>query len=423
MPAPILCPACQSETFPCAGSSGHGTCSQCGFELPAPAARPASIDVVIIADSVDDGGTTGRADQRSHPSAGAAPSPGGATATIAMELGSTAPSDHLVRIVAPDQHAEPTSPPALAADRQGRTGKFAIIEELNRGGMGVVLRGRDRGLHREVAIKVIRDQDSPHQRGRFLKEAQITGQLEHPNIVPVHEFGVDASGRMFFAMKLVRGRNLAEVIEQHRSQPTVAAQEYPLVKMVGILVQVCNAIAFAHSRGVTHRDLKPGNIMLGDFGEVMLMDWGLAKVGEPAAAGTRSALGSPHLSTGTQEEKAAESTPAARGRFDITVDGAVIGTPAYMSPEQASGQISKMDNRSDVYALGAILYEILTPPPDLRQRPQGCAAQGHARPHRAAREPRARPPGAQGSRRHRHEGALRRSPAALCRRQPDAAGS
>jgi len=124
---------------------------------------------------------------------------------------------------------------------------------------------------------------------------------------------------------------------------------------------VCNAIAFAHSRGVTHRDLKPGNIMLGDFGEVMLMDWGLAKVGEAAAAGTRSELGSPRLSDDQDQDGGqAEGVHAARGRFDITVDGAVIGTPAYMSPEQASGQISKMDNRSDVYALGAILYEILT---------------------------------------------------------------
>jgi WD40 repeat protein/serine/threonine protein kinase len=306
----------------------------------------ASIDVVIIADSRDDRGDAGDAE---HPRA-----PG--AETIAMELDAGSTHDRLVRVAAPEGGAGAGDRPPLVPGRPAGAGKFAIIEELNRGGMGVVLRGRDRGLHREVAIKVIRDQDSPHQRDRFLKEAQITGQLEHPNIVPVHEFGVDASGRMFFAMKLVRGRNLAEVIDQHRTQPAIAAQEYPLVKMVGILVQVCNAIAFAHSRGVTHRDLKPGNIMLGDFGEVMLMDWGLAKVGEAAAAGTRSDLGSPRLSAEPEDE----STCATVGRFDITVDGAVIGTPAYMSPEQASGQISKMDNRSDVYALGAILYEIIT---------------------------------------------------------------
>ncbi len=357
MTLPHVCPACQSDNRPQAGGTLQPICTQCGTTLPATIDPSASIDVVIIADSRDDAGGSVRPETRSHRPgpATAAQSGNRAAATIAMDLGEAIPVDRRVRVVAPDGEAASSDQPGLAASRQG-AGKFAIIEELNRGGMGVVLRGRDRGLHREVAIKVIRDQDSPHQRGRFLKEAQITGQLEHPNIVPVHEFGVDASGRMFFAMKLVRGRNLAEVIEQHRSQPAAAAQEYPLVKMVGILVQVCNAIAFAHSRGVTHRDLKPGNIMLGDFGEVMLMDWGLAKVGEPAAAGTRSELGSPCVSA--EEEMGAMRSAA--GRFDITVDGAVIGTPAYMSPEQASGQISKMDNRSDVYALGAILYEILT---------------------------------------------------------------
>ncbi len=371
MPHPVLCPVCQSENHP--GDGLTTTCRHCGSALAADTARPGSVDVVIIADSVDgtnaDEVTRARARAPAQDATAATRPYAREAATIAMELAQPSASNRLVRIVDPNQDAG-GGEHLTGAARPGGAGKFAILEELNRGGMGVVLRGRDRALHREVAIKVIRDQDSPHQRGRFLKEAQITGQLEHPNIVPVHEFGVDAAGRMFFAMKLVRGRNLAEVIDQHRRQPAIAAQEYPLVKMVGILVQVCNAIAFAHSRGVTHRDLKPGNIMLGDFGEVMLMDWGLAKVGEPADGGTRSALGTPRLGDGDSDGKAVASAGAGAGagasaraaaeRMDITVDGAVIGTPAYMSPEQAAGQISKMDQRSDVYALGAVLYEILT---------------------------------------------------------------
>lgn len=230
------------------------------------------------------------------------------------------------------------------------TNKFTLVEELGRGGMGVIIRGRDKVLHRDVALKVIRDPSDDLQRERFIKEAQITGQLEHPNIVPVHEFGVDQNGRIFFAMKLVRGRTLAEIIHGHRKNDPSTMAEYPLTRLVAILIQVCHAVAFAHSRGVIHRDLKPGNIMLGDFGEVMLMDWGLAKVGVvdvPDPAGLD------------------DPTPTAANRptvhkLDETHDGAVLGTPVYMPPEQAMGQISSMDARSDVYALGAILYEMLT---------------------------------------------------------------
>jgi eukaryotic-like serine/threonine-protein kinase len=230
------------------------------------------------------------------------------------------------------------------------TNKFTLIEELGRGGMGVIIRGRDKVLHRDVALKVIRDQGDDLQRERFIKEAQITGQLEHPNIVPVHEFGVDHSGRIFFAMKLVRGRTLAEIIDGHRKNNAQTMAEYPLTRLVTILVQVCHAVAFAHSRGVIHRDLKPSNIMLGDFGEVMLMDWGLAKV-DVVDVPNPAGLDDPTPTTGHR--------PTVH-KLDETHDGAVLGTPVYMPPEQAMGQISSMDARSDVYALGAILYEMLT---------------------------------------------------------------
>jgi WD40 repeat protein/serine/threonine protein kinase len=375
MAATITCTACQALNeidSPAARDHGPavalGTCVRCGHALlstshPLSDTVPASesVDILIIGDSVAEAASS-HEDSR-HGDA-AARTPQNATPlpdrNQTIHMGDHGPTPTPRVTISSAQSPDALQAAALIATGGVTvTNKFTIVEELNRGGMGVVLRGRDKGLHREVAIKVIRDQDNQHQRSRFIKEAQITGQLEHPNIVPVHEFGLDESGRMFFAMKLVRGRNLAEVLEDHRVDPERAMREFPLFKMVGILVQVCNAIAFAHSRGVIHRDLKPSNIMLGDFGEVMLMDWGLAKVGDPAAIGTQRATDRHVAPTGE------ESTRATVGRFEDTVDGAVIGTPAYMPPEQAAGMISQMDARSDVYALGAILYEILTLEPPI----------------------------------------------------------
>ena len=181
---------------------------------------------------------------------------------------------------------------------------------------------------------------------RFLEEAQVTGQLEHPNIVPVHEVGVDDKARLFFTMKLVRGESLKERLEHLRGRVMRGGSDdsFSLHERIDVFRKICDAIAFAHSRGVIHRDLKPENVMLGEFGEVQVMDWGIARV------------------TGRADRSGGEAVISDRVEEGIarTMDGAVAGTPAYMSPEQARGEIAKIDQRSDVFSLGAILYEMVT---------------------------------------------------------------
>ena len=220
--------------------------------------------------------------------------------------------------------------------------RYEIKGELGRGGMGIVMRALDRDLQREVALKITRgDQSGPHAIARFVSEAQVTGQLSHPNIVPVHELGHESGGRTWFAMKLVEGRSMAAVIAALRGCDECTRADYPLARRLYVFGQLLNAMAYAHDRGVIHRDLKPDNIMLGDYGEVLVMDWGLAKVrggAELAGKVTTSRLGTP----GSE-----------------TLDGTIVGTPAYMPPEQARGEAENITLRSDIYSLGAILYELL----------------------------------------------------------------
>ena len=208
-------------------------------------------------------------------------------------------------------------------------------------------------MHREVALKEIQEQhaDNPHSRGRFVREAEITGGLEHPGIVPVYGLGQYDDGRPYYAMRFIQGDNFQEAIRRFHAadKPGRDPGERSLA-LRGLLrrfLDSCNAVAYAHSRGVLHRDVKPSNIMLGKYGETLVVDWGLAKpVGRPQADG---------------EALEATLRPSSGSGTAATEMGAALGTPAYMSPEQAAGRLGLLGPASDIYSLGATLYVVLAP--------------------------------------------------------------
>ena len=227
--------------------------------------------------------------------------------------------DHLLRVAAGDD------------DR----GRYEPVEEIGRGGMGVVHRAHDRELRRDVAMKVLHGPDAAELARRLHLEARVLASLEHPGIVPVHDVGT-LDGRAFYVMKLVRGQRLDEW----------AARSPALAERLRAFERICETVAFAHAHGVVHRDLKPGNVMLGAFGEVLVMDWGVAKV---------------LAETGVAAEPAA-------GEGADTVAGTVLGTPGYMAPEQAAGDTRAVDARTDVYALGGLLHFLLAGAPPTEGR-------------------------------------------------------
>lgn len=244
-------------------------------------------------------------------------------------------------------------------------GRYQAGELLGEGGMGMVYRARDRILGREVALKVLRPEVAlPGVAERLAREAGILARLEHPGIVPVHDAGELADGRVFYVMKLVRGERLDRF-----------AAARPLGEVLRVFLRVCEAVGFAHAQGVIHRDLKPANIMVGDFGEVLVLDWGIAKVAGRAAA-ERGFARLPPAGAGTASVSAPPD-PA-------TAAGTVLGTPGFMAPEQAQGAVDQVDARSDVFSLGAVLKAIAGAP---LPRPLGSVITRATAPDREQRYP------------------------------------
>jgi eukaryotic-like serine/threonine-protein kinase len=241
-----------------------------------------------------------------------------------------------------------------AADRPDLSGtRYELVEKLGEGGMGGVYQVEDTSLGRQVALKAIRVVDASGEfAARLLREAKIIAQLEHPGIVPVHDVGTLPDGRVFYTMKLVQGRRLDQYALEAGGVP----------ERLRTFQKICEAVSFAHDRNVLHRDLKPQNIMVGPFGEVLVMDWGLAKV---LNAETQANTDGPEIRL--QQEGKSD----VNGHAPNTACGAVLGTPGYMAPEQARGEVAAIGPRADVYSLGAVLNFLLK---DFGRVPKALAA-------------------------------------------------
>jgi serine/threonine protein kinase len=235
--------------------------------------------------------------------------------------------------------------------------RYRLLERVARGGMGVVYAAEDEKLQRRVALKVL---DVPGANGdlanRLMREARVLARLEHPGIVPVHDVGTLADGRVFYTMKFVEGQRLDKFIEGVES----------VQDRLRLFLRICEAVAFAHARGVLHRDLKPANVMVGPFGEVLVMDWGLAKILRSEAPSV-DADADPQATILEKPKPPAQESDSTKSSV-ITGHGTVMGTPGYMSPEQARGEVEVLDARSDIFSLGALLRFIL-----LQRTPAGIA--------------------------------------------------
>ncbi|MFH0879770.1 MAG: serine/threonine-protein kinase, partial [Lentisphaerota bacterium] len=296
-----------------------------------------------------------------------------------VQTGATSPSpadgDHGLS-PALDQHRSPE------ISEQAGSRKYHIANVIGRGGMGVVYEARDLNFQRSVAMKVLarEEKQDPDDVVQFVEEAQITSQLEHPNIIPVHEMGRDDEGNVFYTMKYVKGMTLTDLLNHIRQGDKTSIEQFPLGRLLTIFQKTCDAVAFAHSKSVIHHDLKPGNIMIGDYGEVLVLDWGLAKVLQdqavktsldvPILEGEKSTSSVTIPSSAQQDalnkpividELSVDSIHTDRiGTAFRTAHGRIMGTPAFMAPEQVQPSEQGIDTRTDVYSLGAVLYSILT---------------------------------------------------------------
>ena len=251
--------------------------------------------------------------------------------------------------------------PASTSDDAARAGdaRYEFVREVARGGMGIILQTRDLQLRREIACKVLLPEHagSAELAQRFVEEAQIAGQLQHPGIVPVYDVGRLADERPYFTMRLVKGRTLTAILRERKSPND------DLPRCLGIFEQVCQAMAYAHARGVIHRDLKPSNVMVGRFGEVQVMDWGLAKVLGERPSDTPQPRPAPPTDVSIVQTPRTRDSDSGPGTGAETSAGSILGTVSYMAPEQARGDTDLLDKRTDVFGLGAVLCEILTGKP------------------------------------------------------------
>jgi serine/threonine protein kinase/WD40 repeat protein/tetratricopeptide (TPR) repeat protein len=319
------------------GSIGSNSRAKIEMEDPQDP-QPQTKHAKLPDETIDVSGTGGRVEE---------------TSALPVETGDRSPTIAVDQLAAGEQ---------ASLNVPGDVQRYELTGELARGGMGIVMKGRDTALGRELAIKMLMDdqKDRPELVRRFIEEAQIAGQLQHPGIAPVYELGKFEGNNPFIAMKLVKGQTLGKMLRERQNLQDDRS------RFIGIFEQICQTIAYAHKRRVIHRDLKPDNVMVGAFGETQVMDWGLAKVlddGQQQIQKTAQPE-TPDRSV-IQTLRSGDSTGASADG-SATNMGSVMGTPAYMPPEQALGEIDMLDERADVFGLGAILCEILTADPPYR---------------------------------------------------------